>query len=132
MKRVFLAIFLVLMPIALVVSVNEYSRAVNANFGEWSGVTTINGDEADQKKCSWKCHHSTFHCKKYHVKFLKPFFAVSDTLYFGLINTMKSGDNYVYFNIALLVIVCPFLICFFCLQIVFKQLAIHKSKRNHE
>ena len=76
-------------------------------------VTAINSADKLTHKCTWICHNNTKYCKAYHVKFLKNYFYITDKLYFGLINLLRSTGNYGLANIVFLVLLIPISIWYF-------------------
>lgn len=76
------------------------------------GIKAINSAEYFPEKCSWACHNNTSYCKTHHVKYLKPFYAVTDVFYFGVITILASTGNYGAANIIFLVFLFPIAILF--------------------
>ena len=58
-------ILILLLPIFLFISINEYSRAISKERGfVRKGITGINSGIKTRGKCSWYCHRDTNYCKK--------------------------------------------------------------------
>ncbi len=87
------------------------------------GIEAINSTEYFLEKCSWACHNNTAYCKTNHVKYLKPFYAVTDVFYSGVIAVLASTGNYVVANIIFLVFLFPITI----LYLFIKSLNIQKK-----
>ncbi|MBU3676418.1 MAG: hypothetical protein FGM54_04450 [Chitinophagaceae bacterium] len=113
-----------LSPIVFMVIVNESMRTKQApsNFSIF-GQTTINSNTPNPSTCTWTCYQNTAYCKTHHVKFLKPYYAQTDPLYFGLIGQLKSTGNYVYANMLVLVFLIPFIMYLLIIGI------LHQSKQ---
>ena len=124
------AIF-VLLPFVLMIILNESVRLLNKQQSNHKyGFTTINSADKISNKCSWNCHNNTAYCKAHHVKFLKQSYSLTDTLYYSEIQLLKSTGNYGLANIAILVIVIPFLILYFFTKGLNMRNEIKKLKIN--
>jgi len=77
------------------------------------GITAINSVNKSTEKCTWICHNNTTYCKEEHVKYLKNYFAYTDTIYLGIITLLANTGNYDLANIIFLVILLPLLIWLF-------------------
>lgn len=81
------------------------------------GVTAINSNIRTPDKCTWAAHSDTSYCKEHHVKFLKPYFGITDVVYFGIIGLLYATGNYGAANIIFLVILCPLIMWFSLVKI---------------
>lgn len=114
-------------PFILMIIINEGVRpTIKEKPYSKHGLTTMNPLSMDKEKCSWICHNHTQYCKDHHVKYLKPFYGITDIVYFGIINLLHSTGNYGLANIVFLVIGIPFLIWWF----VIKSISIQKKNKN--
>jgi hypothetical protein len=115
---------IVLLPFVLMIIVNESFRlsSKESPYRKY-GFTTINSSDKISDKCTWNCHNNTSFCKAHHVKFLNKSFSKTDQIYYGEIKLLKSTGNYGLANIAILVILIPFLIFYF----IIKGLNIHSK-----
>ena len=117
MKNVLTGITLLILPLCLIVLVNESCRNNYQNEGYTiHGITAMNSSKANPGQCTWRCHNDTEYCKEHHVKYLKSGFDITDKLYYGAINVLKAGGNYVLANIILLVIIIPLLTWYLLLR----------------
>jgi uncharacterized membrane protein YtjA (UPF0391 family) len=108
----FLVLFIC--PYLLMIAINETIRPnLATQSGKMNGHATMNPTIASKHKCTWQCHNATNYCKANHVKVLKPYYNYTDPIYFGIINLLHSTGNYGLANIVFLVILIPFLICYF-------------------
>jgi hypothetical protein len=115
------------LPLGIVIFVNEFSRIKqNEKNFEFYGISTINSSEELRDACSWICYQRTEYCKKHHVKFLKPYFSKTDSLYYGVIKNLKSSGDYVLANIIFLVFLIPITIFLFIIKIISIKLEIKK------
>ncbi len=97
------------------------------------GVKAINPYKPQLDKCSWYCYmETTSHCKKYHTTILKPYFQYIDPIYFGIINSLHSGNNYQLMNIIFLMILVPLLIFFLLVRTIKMGYKIKALKQIHE
>ncbi len=121
----------ILIPLLLVVSVNEYYRIkLNKQHYFRSKIISINSSNAYIDKCSWQCHDNTSYCKTHHVKLLNRYFPYVDQLYFGIIDLLKMPGNYVMANIVFLVILWPALMYYFFVRTIFMQIKIAELKKS--
>lgn len=111
MRKVVLYILLFLLPILIIVLVNETSRYTRTeSVAKVKDVVAINSDSKLIDKCTWACYYSTkSHCKTNHTNFTKPYFKYIDPLYFGIIDFMHKGNNYKLMNVLFLVFLIPVL-----------------------
>ena len=131
MKLLFRNTIILMAPFVLLIIVNEISRAtIKERPYHKYGFSTINSSEKISYKCTWNCHNNTSFCKEYHVKLLKNSFSKTDQLYYGEIKLLRSFGNYGLANIAILVIVIPFLIFHFILKGFNIRNKIQKIKQN--
>ena len=131
MKKYIRNILLLIFPFLLMVGVNEIVRPVIKKKPYAShGITAINSADKIQDKCTWICHNQTSYCKKYHVKFARDFFPVTDKIYFGVISLLRSTGNYGMANIIFLVVLIPFTMWFLLIQSIIIQEKINDIKRG--
>ncbi len=122
---------IVLLPFVLMIIVNESFRlSIKELSYHKYGFTTINSSDKISDKCTWNCHNNTSFCKEHHVKFLKKSFSKTDQIYYGEIKLLKSTGNYGLANIAILVILIPFLIFYFIIKGLNIRNEIKKIKQN--
>lgn len=98
-----------MLPFLIMVLVNESVRPTlrNSPF-QLRGVKAMNSNKPLLDKCSWYCYtETTNHCKEHHVSIAKPFFKYIDPIYFGMIKSLHSGNNYQLMNVVFLVILMP-------------------------
>jgi hypothetical protein len=128
MKRILIYILPIILPLALLITVNEYSRGKvkeRPYFNSLLGISAINSAVPLPYKCTWYCAFNTYYCKRNHVKYLKPYFKYVDPIYFGIIALLMKTGNYVLANIIFLVIIWPL----FMYYLLVKSLLIqHKLK----
>lgn len=131
MKRYIRNIAVLISPILLMIVVNEMVRPtiVEKPYSK-NGISAINSIERNVEKCTWICHNNTSFFKKYHVKYLKPYYRYTDFLYFGIINFLHKTGNYVMANIIFLVIILPLSIWFFIIKSMNIQDEITKLKNQ--
>ena len=127
MKRFKRNILILLSPFLFMALINE---AVRLNIKEQPytahGINAVNSAEYLPNKCTWICHNNTIYCKTHHVKYLKPFYAITDFFYFGVIGILASTDNYGAANIIFLVFLFPLTI----LYLIIKSLNIQDEIRK--
>ena len=128
MRKPLRNVLILLFPIFLMVAVNEFSRISLKDQGYKSyGFETINSGGKIEEKCTWVCHNDTKYCKKHHVKYLKPFYALTDLFYFGIIGVLAATGNYGAANILILVLLLPYTILYF----IIKSLNLQDEIRKH-
>jgi hypothetical protein len=116
-------ILIFISPFILLALINEVIRIkIKAKPYSAHGIEAINSNEYNSEKCTWACHNNTSYCKTHHVKYLKPFYAVTDVFYFGVIAVLASTGNYGVANIIFLVFLFPITI----LYLFIKSLNIQK------
>ena len=130
-KQSILNISILLIPLLIVVFVNEYSRLNNSNKGfVRKGVTAINPSVKTPEKCSWYCHTDTGYCKKHHTHLLKNHTSKIDPFYFGIIKSLHNVGDYGLANIIFLVILFPALIYVLLIKSISIQRKIKKLKNG--
>ncbi len=130
-RKLFFYLFPFLIPILGMILTNEYSQHIIHTKGhQIKGITAINSAQKLKDNCSWICHNNTNFCKQHHVKFAKPFFKITDPIYFGLINSLKSTGNYGLANVLVLGILLPLLILFLFLKSIRMQTEIRQLKNQ--
>jgi len=130
MKKNLRNILILLSPFLIMVLINEAVRAKNKEKPYTAhGITAINSSVYLTEKCTWTCHNNTSYCKVHHVKYLTPFYAVTDMLYFGVISALASTGNYGAANIIFLVLLFPFTILFFIIKSLNIQDEIRKLSK---
>jgi len=123
-------ISIILSPFLLMIIINEAARIkIKEKPYIAQGVAAMNSDGYYPEKCSWACHNKTAYCKTYHVKYLKPYFTVTDKFYFGAISALASTGFYGVANIIFLVFLFPFIILYFVINSLNIQDNIGKIKR---
>lgn len=109
-KRTIRSITILILPFLFMVLINQSFKRINhKNSYTISGVNTLNPGEPDPDKCTWHCHNQTAYCKEHHVKYLKPYYFLTDIPYFGMITLLRSTGNYGLANTLILVVVIPLL-----------------------
>ena len=132
MKKRLLYLMILVLPFLIMVTVNEFVRLRTVENGfQKQGITAINSANADQNKCTWHCHNNTNFCKSNHVKLLNNYFAYTDLMYFGVINSLKKTGDYVLANILFLVVLIPALLYFLLIQSIKMQFEINKIKQEN-
>src|SRR6478735_4046058 len=117
MKRFVRNILILLSPFVLMALINEVVRTkIKEKPYTAHDITAINSAEYLPEKCTWACHNNTAYCKAHHVKYLKPFYGVTDVLYFGEIAALASTGNYGAANIIFLVLLFPITILYFIIK----------------
>jgi len=131
MTRTFRNIAILIFPFVLMITINELERPkIKEKPYANSRVKAINSSEILSDKCTWHCHGNTKYCKKHHVKFLKPFYLITDVFYFGVISVLASTGNYSAANIFILVLLIPLTIWFLVVRSLEMQEEIDRIKRN--
>lgn len=127
MKRFVRSIFILFFPFLFLVLINEAVRPkIKEQPYTAHGIIAANSVEYLPNKCTWICHNNTTYCKTQHVKYLKPFFSITDVYYFGAISMLASTGNYGATNIIFLVFLFPFII----LYLIIKSLNIQDDIRH--
>lgn len=131
MKRFIRNTLILLFPFLFMVLINE---AVRPNIKEQPytalGTIAVNSAKYLPKKCTWVCHNNTTYCKAHHVKYLKPFYAITDLFYFGVIGLLASTGNYGAANIIFLVFLFPLTILYFIVKSIDIQKEIQKLSKK--
>ena len=122
---------LLLLPYLIMILVNETVRP-NIKEKPYTAlvITAINSNVRTPDKCTWAAHSDTSYCKEHHVKFLKPYYQITDGVYFGIIGLLHSTGNYGAANIILLVILFPLIMWFSLVKIFDYNIAIRKLKKK--
>ncbi|MFN8438260.1 MAG: hypothetical protein U0V72_11585 [Cytophagales bacterium] len=119
-------------PFLIMVIINEAVRSIiKEKPYKVHGVTAINSAEYLPNKCTWICHNNTTYCKSHHVKYLKPYYSITDLYYFGAIDILASTGNYGAANIIFLVFIFPLTILYFIIKSIDIQEDIQKLP-NHK
>ena len=130
-RQIVLNIFILLIPILLLVFVNEYSRSVTKDIGYTrKGIIAINTGIKTPKKCTWYCHKDTGYCKAKHTNLLKSEIATIDPIYFGIIKYLQAVGDYGLANIIFLVILFPLIIYLLLIKSISIQRKIKKLKNE--
>ena len=130
-KQSILNISILLIPLLIVVLVNEYSRFTITDKGYTrKGILAINPSVKTLEKCSWYCHKDTGYCKKHHTHLLKNHTSKIDIFYFGIIKSLHSAGDYGLANIVFLVILFPILIYVLLIKSISIQRKIKKLKNG--
>lgn len=131
MKRFIRNVLIILLPFLFMVLINEAVRTKNKKPYKINEITAINSAKYLPKKCTWVCHNNTTYCKTHHVKYLKPYYAITDVFYFGVISALASTGNYGAANIIFLVFLFPLTILYFIIKSIEIKEEIRKfSKKN--
>ena len=132
MKRFTRNMTILIFPFLLMIIVNEIVRpTINEKPYSKYGITAMNSDAKVLDNCTWICHNNTRFCKENHVKYLKPYYKITDKIYFGMISLLQKTGNYGLANIIFLVILAPLLIWFFIVKSLNIQDEINLYKRNN-
>lgn len=108
---------ILLLPFLLMVLINEAVRPkIKEQPYTAHGITTMNSAKYLPKKCTWACYNNTSYCKTHHVKYLQPYYAITDVFYFGLIDLLQSTGNYGAANLIFLVFLFPLTILYFVIK----------------
>lgn len=130
-KQLVFNILILLIPLLIIVFVNEYSRLNNSNKGfVRKGITAINPSVKTPKKCSWYCHTDTGYCKKHHTHLLQNHTSKIDPFYFGIIKSLHNTGDYGLANIIFLVILFPVLIYVLLIKSISIQIKIKELKNG--
>ena len=122
---------ILLAPFLLMVLTNEAVRLkLKEKPYSANGITAVNSAECLPMKCTWICHNNTTYCKAHHVKHLKPFYAITDLFYFGVIGVLASTGNYGAANIIFLVFLLPLTILYFIIKSIDLQKEIQKLSKK--
>jgi hypothetical protein len=121
-------ILLIIAPFTIMIAINEFERPkIKNNSYSYNGFSTINPGGPNTQICTWSCHNKTVsHCKTKHVKFLKPFYKVTDIPYDFVIHRLRDTGNYDLANIIFLVLLFPFTIIYFLIKSLNLQDEINK------
>ena len=131
MKRFLRNALILSLPFLLMALINEAVRAkIKENPYTAHGISAVNSAEYLPKKCTWICHNNTTYCKAHHVKYLKPFYAITDLFYFGVIGILASTGNYGAANIIFLVFLFPLTIMYFIIKSIDIQIEIQKLSKK--
>lgn len=132
LKRAILYLLLFLLPFLIILIVNESVRlTIKDKPFELRGVTAINPYKPQLDECTWYCYRETTnHCKKNHASFIKPYFKYIDPIYFGIIKSMHSGNNYQLMNVVFLVVLIPLLMLFLIIRTIEMGYRIKALKQN--
>lgn len=123
-------LFLLLCPYLVMILINEAVRpSIKEPPYQSHGITTINSNLRLQDKCTWVAHNNTNYCKEHHVKFLKPYYIITDPIYFGVISLLRSTGNYGAANIVLLVILFPLIMWYSLVKIIDYWIEIRRLKK---
>ena len=124
-------ILILISPFLFMAFINEAMRTkIKEKPYTAHGVTTINSVKYLPKKCTWICHNNTKYCKAYHVKYLKPFYRITDLFYFGVIGILASTGNYGAANIIFLVFLFPLTILYFFIKSIDIEIEIQKLSKK--
>jgi hypothetical protein len=132
MKKTALYFVVLLLPLLVIVSVNELYR-LRVGTNNYTRLTTpaINPTQGKSDECTWMCHDNTNYCKAHHVRLASNHIAVIDPLYFGIINGLKATGSYGLANILVLVILIPGLVYLLFIKAIKIQFKIREIKNRH-
>ena len=117
-------------PFLFMVVINEFVQPkIHEKPYSAAGLTAQNSAEYMPDKCSWVCHNNTVYCKKYHAKYLKPYYGITDAFFFGVISLLASTGNYGAANIIFLVFLFPLTILYFLIKSINLQDEIRKLSK---
>ncbi|WP_430933615.1 hypothetical protein [Saccharicrinis sp. 156] len=131
MKKSIRNIAILIAPVLLMVAMNETVRPTiqDKAFND-SVYTGMNARQKIEDYCTWNCHFNTRYCMDHHVKYLRPYFNITDTVYYGMINWLRIPGDYIWANIVFMVILIPFLIWFFIIKSLNIQDKIKRLKKS--
>lgn len=131
MKKVVLSILILISPFVFMALINEAVRTIIKEKPYVAhGIKAINSSEYLPEKCTWVCHNNTTYCKTHHVKYLKPFYSITDVFYFGVISLLLATGNYGAANIIFLVFLIPFSILYFIIKSINIERKIRKLSKQ--
>lgn len=123
---------LLLLPYVLMIIINEaYRPTIKETPYAMGGFTAINSNIRTPDKCTWAAHSDTNYCKQNHVKFLKNHFQLTDKIYFGAIEALRSTGNYGAANIVFLVVLFPLIIWYALVKIIDYSIEIKTLKKQY-
>lgn len=130
MKKTLTYLAILTMPFVFIVAVNEsYRDSIKGQpFSKYP--KTMNSGQKIKEKCTWACHEATAYCKENHVKWVRPYFAITDTLYFGLIERLLKTGSYQAANVFFLALIVPLLILLFLVGSIRYQHRINSMRRK--
>lgn len=113
------------------ITINEVMRpTIKEKPFQQFGKATINSTDQLQNKCSWYCYGHTDYCKAQHVNLNNKYFALTDPLYFGLVELLKVGNHYALANIVFLILLVPLCIWYFLIKALNIGDEIRKLKKH--
>lgn len=122
---------LLLLPYLIMIIINEaYRPTIKETPYQLYGLKAMNSNVKSLDKCTWIAHSNTNFCKQHHVKFLKNHFEITDPIYFGVIDLLRSTGNYGAANIIFLVILFPLIIWYALIKIIDYGIAIRRIKKK--
>ena len=127
--RILFAVSLLFIPLFIMFMVNKHAQQQSKAATKF-GIKTINPLAEDPENCSWYCNDHTTYCQENHVKVLKNHYNLTDSLYYGLIRSMRTTDNYNLANVIFLVFLVPLLIAFFSFMSFHYYLQRKKKRTN--
>ena len=131
MKKILRNALILLSPFLIMALINESVRPkIKGKPHTANGITAVNSAEYLPKKCTWICHNNTKYCKAHHVKYLKPFYPITDVFYFGVIGILASTGDYGAANIIFLVFLFPLTILYFIIKSIDIQKEIKKLSKK--
>jgi hypothetical protein len=131
MKRLLRNALILLTPFLIMALINEVVRLkIKEKPYKAHGITAINSAEYFPNKCTWICHNNTTYCKAHHVKYLKPFYSITDVFYFGALGILASKGNFGAANIIFLVFLFPLTILYFIIKSIDIQEKIQKLSKK--
>jgi hypothetical protein len=136
--KILLNLFLVISPFLTIIIINESARISAKQKSTAKGL--INTKETKLKQCTWKCHDNTksfcipTHQKNdnnfFYTKYNKDlFFSVIDMLKLNSGKTALGNKVYRLANLAILLIIIPFLILYFLIRSINMQIEINNFKK---
>ena len=96
------------LPIILMITVNEISRAIITEPPHvFNGQTAINSRLSLKEKCTWTCHYNTDFCKANHVRIDSGWFPTTDKAYYGIIHLLDATTAYNFMNVFMFLFLIP-------------------------
>lgn len=132
MKRFLRNLLILIAPFLMMIVINEMVRPkIKEKPYAAFGVTTINSADYLKEKCTWACHNDTFFCQNYHVKYLKPYYKITNLFYYGVIGLLALSGSYGAANIFFLVFLIPYTILYFFIKALDFKLEIKKLTQQN-
>ena len=129
MKKLKIITLIILFPFIVLSIINELSRlTIHEKPYAISNIHGMNSDLKIEHKCSWACHDHTAYCLEHHVKVDKQYLPEMNGLYFGLINLLKTGNQYQFVNVIFFAVLVPLFWLFLIIKLFSLQDKINAAK----